>query len=131
MNKKGYGFSKYDNEGRVIYSESKGVYGELVKHHYKYDTLGRRIYYAEYNNDELILEEWYTYIDNLIYETIIWYREEVFIQKTINSMGREIYIKTIILKDNQNTSTIKTYNSANGTYDIKQSAELFVPVIKK
>lgn len=131
MNKKGYGFSKYDNEGRVIYSESKGVYGELIKHHYKYDTLGRRTYYAEYNNDERILEEWYTYIDNLTYETIIWYREEVFIQKTINSMGREIYIKTIILKDNQNTSTIKTYNSANGTYDIKQSAELFVPVIKK
>lgn len=131
MNKKGYGFSKYDNEGRVIYSESKGVYGELIKHHYKYDALGRRIYYAEYNNDERILEEWYTYIDNLTYETIIWYREEVFIQKTINSMGREIYIKTINLKDNQNTSTIKTYNSANGTYDIKQSAELFVPVIKK
>ena len=35
--KKGTGFSKYDKNGNVIYSESIGNLGETVRHFYFYD----------------------------------------------------------------------------------------------
>lgn len=122
-----YGFSKYDNEGRVTYSESKGSYGELVKHHYSYDNMGRRVYYAEYNNDVLTLEERKSYINNLTYVESIWYKENVYKTTIVNDMGRELMIKTINLNDN--TSITKTFIPSTGTYDIKQSIEFFVPRI--
>lgn len=122
-----YGFSKYDNEGRVTYSESKGSYGELVKHHYSYDDMGRRVYYAEYSNDVLVLEERKSYINNLTYVESIWYKENVYKTTIVNDMGRELMIKTINLNDN--TSVTKTFISSTGTYDIKQSIEFFVPRI--
>lgn len=43
--KKGTGFSKYDKNGNVIYSESIGNLGETVRHFYFYDDLNRRIRY--------------------------------------------------------------------------------------
>ena len=122
-----YGFSKYDNEGRVTYSESKGVDGELVKHHYSYDDIGRRVYYAEYNNDVLTLEERKSYINNLTYVESIWYKENVYKTTIVNDMGRELMIKTINLNDN--TSITKTFIPSIGTYDIKQSIEFFIPRI--
>lgn len=122
-----YGFSKYDNEGRVTYSESKGVDGELVKHHYSYDDIGRRVYYAEYSNDILTLEERKSYINNLTYVESIWYKENVYKTTIVNDMGRELMIKTINLNDN--TSVIKTFIPSTGRYDIKQSIEFFIPRI--
>lgn len=122
-----YGFSKYDNEGRVTYSESKGSYGELVKHHYSYDDIGRRVYYAEYINDVLTLEERKTYINNLTYVESIWYKENVYKTTILNDMGRELMIKTINLNDN--TSVTKTFIQSTGIYDIKQSIEFFIPRI--
>ena len=37
--KKGSGFSKYDRNGNVIYSESIGRKGETVRHFYNYDDI--------------------------------------------------------------------------------------------
>lgn len=125
-NKQGtYGFSKYDNEGRVIYSESKGSFGELIKHHYKYNDLGMRIYYAEYTNDELTLEESKTYIGNLTYINTILYKENVYNKKIVNSIGREIYIKSINLNDN--SSITKIYDSDTYTYNVQYGFEIFIP----
>lgn len=121
------GFSKYDNEGRVIYSETKNPNGDITKHHYNYDSLGRRIYYDEYNNGELILKETKTYINNLTYVESIWYKENVYKISIVNNMGRELMIKTINLNDN--TSITKTYNVKTCTYDTKQSIEFFIPRI--
>lgn len=124
---KPYNFSKYDNEGRVTYSESKGSYGELVQHHYKYDNLGRRVYYAEYTDYSITMEETKMYIDNLTYVDIMWYKEKVYMRKIINSMGRELLIKTINLNDY--TSETKTYDTEKCTYSIEKGYELFVPSI--
>ena len=127
-NKSGsYGYSKYDEDGRVIYSESTTKEGELLKHHYKYDSFGRRVYYESYTDNALTLKEYTSYRGNDKHITRIFYNERVYTDLVINGMGRIVYTKEVDL--NTNVSYTSTYNNSTGLYDTVNTPELFVPCI--
>lgn len=127
-NKSGsYGYSKYDEDGRVIYSESTTKEGELLKHQYKYDSFGRRVYYETYTDNVLTLKEYTSYRGNDKHITRIFYNERVYTDLVINGMGRIVYTKEIDL--NTNISHTSTYNNSTGLYDTVNNPELFVPCI--
>lgn len=88
--RKGSGFSKYDKDGNVIYSESIGRKGETVRHFYNYDNFGRRIYYKKVELDT-IFEESIDYCTDGSYtiNTSIM-PEHTFYKRVYNSMGRII-----------------------------------------
>ena len=87
--KKGSGFSKYDRNGNVIYSESIGRKGETVRHFYNYDDFGRRIYYKKVELDSVFEESIDYYIDgSYIINTSIM-PEHTFCKREYNTLGKK------------------------------------------
>lgn len=85
---KRYGFSKYDSHGNVIYSESSGSEGELLRHFYAYDESDRRIYYKVESQKESY-EEITQYLPNNGKKlTCIFVPLYTVIIKEYNEMGR-------------------------------------------
>lgn len=123
--KKSSGFSRYDNMGNVIYSESIGKNGETVRHFYKYDDFGRRIEYSELDeNSNIIIIEHTSYENNGNVYKYIW--DDIHHTSTImiiNSMGRTVYSKFV----NSDTGqyTINTYNNYKDRNDRETGIDLF------
>lgn len=134
--KKGTDYSRYNEQGLVTYSESIGYRGDTVRHYYDYDAQGRRIQYIERiyepnidtgDLDDLVILEEHTiyydngdrYIQNANFDT------GILTQKYINSMGRELKIKSFDMTTGY--GTVMTYNSYRDCYDIKNIIEVFIP----
>jgi len=139
--KKGTGFSKYDSEGRVTYSESIDSEGETIRHFYKYDSLGRRVQYKttyfDIDNCE-VLEEYTIYEENTYYyddgSMLVmkadWGKNDPYrhhyTEEHITSMGRKDYIKYVDMATGH--CIIKRFNYDNRRYEtVSDSQQLFVP----
>ena len=139
--KRGTGFSKYDSEGRVTYSESIDSEGETIRHFYKYDNTGRRIQYRktyfDIDNCEA-MEEYTIYTEDTIYHddgsmVIIkmdWGKNDPYrhhyTEEYINPMGRKYCVKYIDVSNGH--CTIQRYNYNTRKYEtIFDGQELFVP----
>ena len=131
-----FGYSKYDDNGNVIYSENRleGLghsIGPLCKHYYKYDDRGRRIFYKEvivYDDGTLFtrFEETKTYRNNgTVFITRTYYDTFIYCTELVNSMGRELYSKTIDMT--RHTSTERVFNFMTNRYDVKHNMEFFIP----
>lgn len=82
------GFSRYDRHGNVIYSESLGKEGEVLRHFYDYDENDRRIYYKVVSEDDSY-EEITQYLPNNGKRlTCIFVPLYTVIVKEYNEMGR-------------------------------------------
>lgn len=123
--KKGVGFSKYDSNGNVVYSESVGRNGETVQHFYEYDNLGRRNKYSEVSNSGILMVE-YTRYDNTgsVYKYIWNEIHHTSTIKIINNMGRVTYSKTINSDTGKYTTTI--YDSYKDKNIKETGTDLFV-----
>lgn len=144
MFKKGHGFSRYNEQGLVIYSESIGSTGNTITHHYEYDELGRRIHYyqktwdydpAEGDEFEyIIFEEFTVYYDNgsswvraIDYnaKNIYGLMTGAITERTIDSNGRNQQIKSYDMVTGFGTLTVyDAYKNAYFTTDIR---EVFIP----
>lgn len=125
-----YGFSKYTQDGLVTYSESKDYYGKVIKHFYDYDSSGRRIYYAqkqqnEENNIVTLMEEFTQYKSNGS-KTIItkFYKENTIAYRYIDSYGKEIKSSTIDI--NTGLTIEKEFDGYKG-YINRQYISLCIP----
>lgn len=134
--KKETGFSKYDNDGRVIYSESINCNGDTIRHYYEYDDLGRRVVYRQrmYDpdfktgemDDLLILEELTIYYrDGSSYKSNANFVTGILRETSINNMGREVNIKEFSMDTGYGTE--KIWNAYRNTYDIRMTYNAFIP----
>lgn len=120
--KKGSGFSKYDRNGNVVYSESIGRKGETVRHFYNYDDIGRRIYYKKVELDSVFEESIDYYIDgSYIINTSIM-PEHTFCKREYNSMGRII---KEVSEDREGNIAHKVFDPYRNRYNITKTKSPF------
>lgn len=130
VRRSGSEFSKYDSEGRVISSTSVTTEGEIVRHFYKYDSLGRRIHYEKHivldsNRTGCIFKEDTVYQCNGdIHKYSVDYKEKTISYNLINDMGR--VEKTVCSNYNTGRTTEKIYNYRTGKYESTSYPELFL-----
>lgn len=119
------GFSKYDSNGNVIYSESIWQDGWKVRHFYKYDEFNRRIEYKRVVLDEnfTTYEEYITYYSNGA-KTIYTYNSNTKITgiKEYDGSGRMLSEKII---DINGFYTYKGYNQYTKKYVTVTGRDLF------
>lgn len=121
-----YGFSKYTQDGLVTYSESLDEDRNLIKHIYRYDHTGRRIYYAQKDyNDNVIMEEFTQYKSNGSKNVITkFYKENTIVYRYIDSYGKEIKSSTIDI--NTGLTIEKEFDGYKG-YINRQYISLCIP----
>lgn len=109
------GFSKYDNNGNVIYSESVGIEGETVRHFYFYDEFGRRIRYKKEESNN-IFEEYTKYLNNGSKEVIsIILPSYTMCIRKYNNLGRLLEEET---QDKEGNGIRRIYDAYRDTYNI-------------
>jgi hypothetical protein len=116
------GFSKYDGNGNVIYSQGVGSLGEVVHHFYSYDNFGRRISYKKQDSVNLF-EEKTAYNDDgskIIRSYDI--PSYTFYKRLYNRNGRMIE-ETII--DHNGNIVHKVYDPYNDKYNVYRTREPF------
>lgn len=128
------GYSKYDDKGNVVYSETRTKNGGYIKHYYDYDELNRRVCYSkmyaesrdydEVDCEPLFEETTYYVENNMKVIKSIWYDTNIYMIKHINKFGREIYTKTIDLSNR--TSVTKVYDPVHNTYTTYSNIEVFL-----
>lgn len=120
--KKGSGFSRYNKEGNVIYSESIGNEGETVRHFYDYDSQQHRIYYRKEEINSTF-EEITEYSNNgykTVYTSIM--PEHIFYTRIYNSMGRMI---EEVSEDKYGNIIHKVFDAYRNQYTISKSKSPF------
>lgn len=124
-----YGFSKYNQDGLVTYSESRDKSGNLIKHYYEYDELGRRIHYIQTDiNGKFIIEE-RTYYHPDGYKSIYmtFYKEKTYSERCIDRCGREVYIKSVDATTHiGKVKELDVYRNRYNEYEINDNVGLFV-----
>lgn len=121
--KKGSGFSKYNQDGQVVYSESVGGKGEKVRHFYKYDEFQRRNYYYRETCDSSF-EEITIYSDNG--GKIIQTHHCPALLTCIRVYNKNGRLLEEHIKDDKTGQVIhKNYNTYTDRYDISEANTLF------
>jgi hypothetical protein len=126
-----YGFSKYNPDSQITYSESRDRYGNLIKHFYDYDNTGRRIYYAQKQDGEddlvIIMEEFTKYHSNGYKNiTTVFYKEKIITYRYLDIHGREINTRSI--DTNTGITIEKEFDGYKG-FKTKQYVSVCVPQI--
>lgn len=125
--KKGTGFSRYDSDGNVIYSESIGNAGEIVRHFYFYDDLQRRTHYSREEKDN-VFSEFTKYYNDGSKEILSFNSNDCggYCHKLYNNMGR--MIKEII-EDSAGNIIHKDYDPYTGKYIIKKGKSPYICIL--